>query len=83
MVKAHGKREADLMRSRLVAEKSKRRYNDTKRILPGAIFYYEGKRYVLSGQLTKGAYYRAEGQGNKNFPSKDCIIYRNSGLVAV
>lgn len=78
-----GRLEANTLRSQLVAIKSQRRYNDRKRELPGAIFLYENKRYVLQGQLTNGQYYRAVGMGNKNFPARDCkMVAHNSGLVA-
>lgn len=58
-----------------------RRYNDTKRLLPGTVFMYEGKRYVLSGQITNGKYLRAFGEGDKNFPADKCRIVGRGGLV--
>ncbi|MDO9492651.1 RRXRR domain-containing protein [Acetobacterium sp.] len=79
-----GRNEADTLRSRLKVEKSRRRYNNPDRVMPGAVFLYEKKRYVLQGQLTGGAYYRAVGQGNRNFPAKQChIVAGNNGLVAI
>ena len=84
MVAEKGKTEADRLRSQLVVTKSQRRYNDRNRKLPGAIFLYDDKCYVLHGQLTNGKYYRAFNQGNKNFPARDCkIVSHNSGLVAI
>ena len=83
MVKQYGQKEAERMRSRLIAIKSTRNYNDLTRIMNGSIFYYKGKRYVLSGRLTRGAYYRAEGHGKKNFPAKDCTLFPGGGLVFV
>ena len=84
MVALYGLKEAERMRSQLKVTKSTRYYNTKGRIMPGAIFLCDGERYVLSGQLANGAYYRAVGGGNKNFPSKDCtILQRNSGLVYV
>ena len=45
---------------------------------------YEGGRYVLTGQLTGGAYYRAYGQEKKNFLAKKVSIQcQNEGLVYV
>lgn len=50
----------------------------------GAVFLYQKERYVMAGQLTGGAYYRAYGRGKKNFPAKDVqIIRKNAGLVYV
>lgn len=79
-----GRSEADTLRSRLKVEKSRRRYNNPDRVMPGAVFFYEKKPYVLQGQLTGGAYYRAVGQGSRNFPAKQChIVAGNNGLVAI
>ena len=78
----YGEKQADRLRSRLTVKKSTRYYNSKDRLLPGTIFSYEGKRYVLTGQLTGGAYYRAYGQGKKNFPAKKVrILCQNEGLV--
>ncbi len=78
----YGKAEARRMQSHMTVSKSKRYYNNPDRIMPGTVFMYGGKRYVLSGQLSNGAYYRACGFGGKNFPAKDCVIaQQNAGLV--
>lgn len=78
----HGKKKADKMLSQLIVTKSTRYYNKPGRVMPGAVFLHDGKRYVLSGQLANSAYYRAVGHGTANFPSKDCtILKRNSGLT--
>lgn len=83
-VEAYGKQTADRMRSRLTAEKSQRRYNDPGRIFPGTVFLYEGSRYVLSGQLTGGRYFRVVGDTKKNYPAAKCRILRqNEGLVFI
>ena len=83
-MKSYGKQKADRMRSRLTAEKSLRRYNDPSRVLPGTVFLYEGKRYVLSGQLTGGKYFRAVGDTKTNYPAAKCRILRqNEGLVFI
>lgn len=80
----YGTAAAEKMRSRLTVKKSKRSYNRKDRVLPGAVFLYKGKRYVMRSQLTGGKYYRAYGCGDKNFPAKDCILVeRNKGLVYV
>ena len=70
--------------SKLKVKKSRRYYNDPDRILPGATFIYEGKHYVLTGQLSGGQYYRSFGHGTKNFSAKrSTIVWQNTGLVYV
>lgn len=82
MVSMHGAKTADQMRSSLQVTKSTRHYNTKGRILPGAVFEYQGERHVLQSQLTGGAYYRAADGGTKNYPARDCrILRRNTGLV--
>ena len=82
VVALYGLKEAERMRSQLKITKSTRYYNTKGRIMPGAVFLHDDKRYVLSGQLANGAYYRAVGHGTANLPSKKCtILQRNSGLV--
>ena len=52
--------------------------------MPGAVFIYRGKRFVMTGQLTGGAYYRAYRQDKKNFPAKAVqVVQKNKGLVYV
>ena len=81
-VQTLGEKAAEKLRSNLTVTKSTRYYNTPGRVMPGATFLYEGKRYVLSGQLANGTYYRAVNCGNKNFPSRDCqLITHNNGLV--
>lgn len=78
----YGLKEAEKKRSCLTVIKSIRYYNNVNRIMPGAVFLHDGKRYVLSGQFANGNYYRAVGYGKKNFLSKRCsVIQKNSGLV--
>jgi hypothetical protein len=60
--------------SRLSVKKSYRRYNALDRIKPPTVFLFNGKKYLLSGQLTNGTYYRAFGEGNRNFPSRNCEV---------
>ena len=80
----HGLETAEKMRSQLDVIKSTRYYNDKNRVMPGAVFLYKGKRFVLSGQITNGLYYRAIGQGKRNFPARECtIIQQNDNLVYV
>lgn len=70
--------------SRLRVQKSTRYYNNPDRLIPGAAFLYHGKRYIMTGQLTGGKYYRGLGQGKKNFPAKDCrILEHNTGIVYI
>lgn len=73
---------AERMLSSLTAKKSNRSYKDPSRKLPGTIFRFEGKAYILTGQITGGAYYRAYGCGDKNFPARQCtVLDYNHGLV--
>lgn len=82
IVKEFGTEEADRRQSVLTVQKSARRYNNPKRIMPGTVFLYRAKRYVMTGQLTGGRYLRAAGCGEKNFPARDgLIVQNNAGLV--
>ena len=84
MTDRYGISTAKAMLSRLTVKKSIRHYNRKGRLLPGAVFLYEGKRYVMTGQLSNGQYYRAYGCGNKNFPANKCIVIQKcGGLVYV
>ena len=70
--------------SRLTVTKSTRYYNSRNRLMPGAVFLYNGKRHVMSGQLSGGKYIRAVGDGKTNYPARDCrITERNRGLVFI
>ena len=83
-VDAYGKQTADRMQSGLKVTKSRRRYNNPDRMMPGAVFLYKGVRYVMRGQHCKGAYLQAVGMGSKDFPTKECkIVTQNTGLVFV
>lgn len=83
-VKLKGKAYADKQTGHITVKKSIRSYNSRNRVAPGAIFYYNGKRLVLTGQLTGGKYYRAYGDTKTNYPVNKCQIYKhNEGLVFV
>lgn len=83
-VKQYGQQKAEHLRAGLKVRKSTRYYNSKDRVMPGAVFQYEGNRYVVTGQLSGGQYYRAYGKGNHNFPVKKIrIISLNRGLVYV
>lgn len=70
--------------SNLTVKKSQRSYNDLKRVLPGAVILYQGKRYILSGRSSGGKQYRMLGYGNQNFTASKCtIVQQNTGLVYV
>lgn len=82
MTQWSGAKAADSMRSRLTVKKSTRYYNTKGRTMPGAVFLFQGKRYVLSGQHSRGQYFRAVGCGTKEFPARQCVVVRqNEGLV--
>ncbi len=79
----YGKQVARQMQSRLTVKPSVRRYNDQTRNLPGTIFFVKGKRYVMQGQLTNGAYvYTTEGASHR-FRTKDCAFEPQRGLVYI
>lgn len=78
-----GMKTAMKLRSELTVTKSTRRYNNPGRRLPGAVFLYEGKRYVMTGQLSNGKYLRALGEGKRNFPIGKCAFIGQGGLVFV
>ena len=68
--------------ARLTVKSSKRYYNNLNRVLSGAVFLYQGKRYILSGQHCYGQYYNAVGSGKHDFPASKCrLVARNSGLA--
>lgn len=67
--------------SQLQVIPSKRYYNTKGRHLPGAIFYYEGHRYIKSGQISKGVTFRAIGMGTKGFAASKCKVVPSGGLV--
>ena len=81
MAKQYGEAKAQSMVSQLELTKSMRRYNNLKRAMPGAIFRYQVKSFVLTGQLSKGRNYCAFGQGKKKFPDKECKILGRRSLV--
>lgn len=83
-IRAVGRRQADVELSRLTVKKSTRYYNSPHRILPGAVFMYQGRRYVMNSRFSRGAYYRAYGEGSTNYPTRDVtVIRKNAGLVFV
>ena len=70
------------MRSHLTAKRSKRSYNNLNRIRPGSVFLYNGKRYVVSGQISGGQYYRVVNDLKTNYPARNCIlVQQNVGLT--
>ena len=83
-VERYGKEQTRKMISQLEIKKSSRRYNRLDRLMPGAVFYYQGVRYVMRGQHSNRQYLQAVGMGSKDFPAKKCkIVVHNEGLVFV
>ncbi|MDY5522197.1 MAG: RRXRR domain-containing protein [Agathobacter sp.] len=69
---------------RLVAKKSTRHYNDLNRILPGAVYNYAGKLYVLRGSGNKGKKFYSVRSGTTYHYYKKCkVLYHNSGIVCI
>ena len=84
MTERYGQETANRMLSKVTVQKSTRHYNTKGRMMPGAVFVYQKKRFVRTGQLTGGAYYRAYGPDRKNFPAKAVrVVQKNKGLVYV
>ena len=82
MVQQYGEKEAERRRSVLQVKKSTRHYNTPGRVAPGAVFYCNGERHVLNGQITNGQYFKAVGDAKTNYPAKKCrIVKQNEGLV--
>lgn len=76
--------EAGKLLSSLKVKKSSRFYNSKDRLTPGTIFFYNGQRHVMSGQLTGGRYLRAYGDTKTNYPISKCkILKHNEGLVFI
>lgn len=83
-VERYGEEQTRKMISQLKVKKSIRRYNRLDRLMPGAVFYYQGVRYVMRGQHSNGQYLQAVGMRDKDFPAKKCkIVVHNQGLVFV
>lgn len=81
---AVGAKQAHELQKRVTVKKSSRRYNDTNRLLPGVEFLYKKNRYIMSGQLSKGRYFKAVGDSETNYPVRDCVIIaKNQGLVFI
>lgn len=81
-IQEFGSEAANAMAGKVTVRKSVRAYNARDRLMPGTVFYYNGERHVLSGQLTGGKYLRACGDTKTNYPANRCQIDRqNEGLV--
>lgn len=82
IVQQYGEKEAERRRSVLQVKKSTRHYNTPGRLIPGTVFYCNGERHVLNGQITNGQYFKAVGDAKTNYPAKKCrIVKQNEGLV--
>ena len=68
--------------SNVLVVKSKRRYNDVNRVLPGAVFIYGGTAYILRGRNSNGKYYTAV-YSTRNFLAEECIIVSRKSLVYI
>ena len=71
------------MLSRLKVKKSYRRYNNTERVMPGAIIRHNGKVGVLNSQKSNGTQFCML-DSNKWLSAKQCeILKHNTGLVYI
>lgn len=76
--KTHPKQEI----GRLKVKRSTRSYNDPDRLMPGAVFEYKGRQYVLTGTKNLGTRLLYEGCKASGVSAKQCRVVRhNSGLV--
>lgn len=80
----YGRDAADKMVSQLSVKKSIRVYQTKGRLMPGAVFYYGGKRIVMSGQITGGKYFKTYGDTKTNYPVSKCLVAKkNEGLAFI
>ena len=78
----YDKKTAKKIISELVVEKGHSKYRNPNTIMPGAVFIYKGKHYVLAGTCCQGKYFLAVGYGRQNFNVQKCkIVQKNKGLV--
>ena len=68
---------------RLEVRASSRRKNNRSRILPGAVFEYEGKQYVLRANQSNGTRYYGFGRNTYALAKKSRIVLHNTGLVFI
>ena len=78
IVQQYGEKEAERRRSVLQVKRSTRHYNTPGRVAPGAVFYYNGERHVLNGQITNGQYFKAVGDAKTNYPAKKYRIRKQN-----
>ena len=83
LCKKVGFSEARKQLSKVKTVKSTRRYNNLFRNLPGTVFYHNNIRYVITGNTTNGYYFRAYGQGERNFRADECTIIARKSLTYV
>ena len=82
-VKLVGLKEAEKLRSQLRVVKSSRLLNNLKRVLPGAIFKYENKKYALQAQKSSKntRYYIPVSDDEVKFNQKKCKILAKNGTI--
>lgn len=83
-VQIYGEAKAKRLRNQLSITGSYRRYQNPKRVMPGAVFLYKGIRHVLNSSITNEQYFRTVGDPKTNYPARDCVILKqNEGLVFI
>lgn len=76
--------ETKRLQSKLRVIKSKSAYNNLNRVMPGSVFEFEGKLYVMCGQSKTGGYYSAFNYKDVRFPIRKCKnVIDNGGLVYI
>lgn len=77
----HGETEARRLLSILTVKKSKRSYNNPKRLMPGAVIEFEGREYIFASQKNNGTQYKGIGMEKYVSATKCRVVRRNTGLV--
>lgn len=77
----YGEEGARRLLSSLSVKKSRRSYSNPKRLMPGTIFEYEGKKYVLIAQQCNGTRFKGIGMTKPVAASKCKVLRHNTGLV--
>ena len=80
LCKKVGIAKARRQRSELRVVKSTRSYNNLNRVLPGAVFRFDNKYYVMAGQ--SNGYYIAYGCGKQGFRTNKCSVVSTGNSLA-
>jgi len=68
---------------RLEARKSSRRRNNRNRIMPGSVFEYQGRQYVLRAKQSNGTKFWGVGCSSYAPAKKSRVVLHNAGLMFI